>query len=162
MRLLPFDEYVASLPRKHMSAGVLLRREDDRILLVEPSYRPNWDIPGGVVYPDEASWRTAVREELGIERSLGLPLVIDHVPADGQMPKGIAWIFDKGRIDDAVVDILALTDPEIVSADLYPPAEITGKVSASLARQLNVAVEAAAKGGGPVLCEDGLPVTGPP
>lgn len=55
----------------------------------------------------------------------------------------------------------AATDPEIVSAGLYRLDEVGGEVSQSLARQLEVAIEAAAKGNGPVVCENGLPVTRP-
>ncbi|GHF85198.1 hypothetical protein FHX82_003402 [Amycolatopsis bartoniae] len=41
MELLPFDEYVRSLDRKRMSAGVLFHDAEGRVLLVEPSYLPS-------------------------------------------------------------------------------------------------------------------------
>ena len=47
--LLPFDQYIASLARKRMAAGSLFRDEDGRVLLVDPTYKPMWDLPGGVV-----------------------------------------------------------------------------------------------------------------
>jgi ADP-ribose pyrophosphatase YjhB (NUDIX family) len=37
-----------------MAAGALLFDEDGRILLVEPTYKPYWEIPGGVVEADES------------------------------------------------------------------------------------------------------------
>lgn len=162
MDLLPFDEYVRSLPRKRMSAGVLLRDDHGRVLLVEPSYKPHWDIPGGSVDTDEAPWTTAareLREELGIERALGAPLVIDHVAGTDRMPEGIAWIFDGGLITRDEVRALTLTDPEIVAADLYPLDEVTGKLKAALARRLHVALDVATSGGGLALCEDGHRIT---
>ncbi|WP_371406668.1 hypothetical protein OHA10_14195 [Kribbella sp. NBC_00662] len=39
-------EYVTGLPRKRVVAGVVFRAGDGRVLLVEPSYKPNWKIPG--------------------------------------------------------------------------------------------------------------------
>lgn len=60
--MLPVDRYVAGLARKRMAAGVLFLDSEDRVLLVEPSYKPNREILGGAVEPDESPWATAVRE----------------------------------------------------------------------------------------------------
>ena len=32
-----------------MAAGALFRDEDGRVLLVDPTYKPTWDLPGGAV-----------------------------------------------------------------------------------------------------------------
>src|SRR5690242_18439391 len=83
--LLPYDQYISQLPSKRMSAGVILRDDHDRVLLVEPSYKPYWEIPGGVVEHDEAPWSTAVRElheEIGLRRAHGRLLVVDHVSSE--------------------------------------------------------------------------------
>ncbi|WP_089302243.1 NUDIX domain-containing protein [Haloechinothrix alba] len=161
MDLLPFDDYVRSLNRKRMSAGVLLRDGDRRVLLIQPSYKPHWDIPGGAVDAEEAPWTTAVRElreELGIVRTLGPPLVIDHIRSDPRMPEGIAFIFDGGLIDQADVDALDLTDPEILSVDLVPVDQVATKVKPSLARRLSVAWSVVATGN-LALCNDGERIT---
>lgn len=57
-------EWTASLPRKRMGAGVLFRRagDDDRVLLVEPTYKPGREIPDGVL--DAAVVITLRAEEL--------------------------------------------------------------------------------------------------
>jgi ADP-ribose pyrophosphatase YjhB (NUDIX family) len=47
-------KYYESLPRKLMAAGVIFRDERDRILLVEPNYKPDWEIPGGIVEAGES------------------------------------------------------------------------------------------------------------
>jgi 8-oxo-dGTP pyrophosphatase MutT (NUDIX family) len=162
--LLPFDEYVRSLHRKRMSAGVLFRADDDRVLLVEPSYKGHWDIPGGAVDANESPWATArreVREELGIDRAFTRPLVIDHVGDDGRMPEGIAFIFDGGLITEAEVGALELTDPEIVSAGLYHLDSAAHRLKASLAARLAVALQATHTGD-LVLCDDGTPIRGQP
>nr|WP_158102996.1 NUDIX hydrolase [Lentzea kentuckyensis] len=36
-----------------MAAGVLFRDKSGRVLLLDPSYKPNWEIPGGAV---ESAW----------------------------------------------------------------------------------------------------------
>jgi len=159
--LLPFDEYVRSLNRKRMSAGVLFRDKADRILLVEPSYKPLWEIPGGVVDEGEAPWTTArreVREEIGLDRPLGRPLVIDYMSDDGRMPEGLAFIFDGGVISEQEVTDLVLTDPEILQARLFELDEARSNLKPALARRLAVALDAARRGelG---LCTDGDPLT---
>jgi ADP-ribose pyrophosphatase YjhB (NUDIX family) len=54
-----------------MAAGALLFDAADRILLVQPTYKRSWEIPGGVVEADESP-HTAVcrelKEELGLHR----------------------------------------------------------------------------------------------
>lgn len=162
MDLLPFDEYVRSLPRKRMSAGTLIRDGSDRVLLVEPSYKEHWDIPGGVCDAGEPPWRTARREraeELGIDRPLGPLLVIDYIPDDGQMPEGLAFIFDGGRITADEAAQLKLTDPEILSVQLLPIDAAADRVKPSLARRLAAALAAAQAGQALVICENGQPVT---
>lgn len=161
MDLLPFDDYVRSLHRKRMSAGVLFYDEADRVLLVEPSYKDHWDIPGGAVDANEAPWATArreVHEELGLVCPFTVPLVIDHVADDGRMPEGLAFIFDGGTISEAEVAALELTDPEIVSVGLYRLDVATGKLKPSLAARLTVALKAC-RTGTLVLCDDGRPIT---
>ncbi len=42
-------------------AGVLFRDVRSRLLLVEPTYKPNWENPGGAVEVGESPWATAAR-----------------------------------------------------------------------------------------------------
>ncbi|GAA3587998.1 NUDIX hydrolase [Amycolatopsis ultiminotia] len=162
MDLLPFDEYVRSLPRKRMSAGTLIRDDSDQVLLVEPSYKDHWDIPGGVCEANEPPWRTARREraeELGIDRPLGPLLVVDYIPDDGTMPEGLAFIFDGGRITAEETAQLELSDPEILSAQLLPIDDAAKRVKPTLARRLRAALTSAQAGETFVICENGHPVT---
>jgi 8-oxo-dGTP pyrophosphatase MutT (NUDIX family) len=155
--LLPFDEYVRSLNRKRMSAGVLFRDEADRVLFVEPSYKSHWDIPGGACEEGEPPWRTAVREvaeEVGIDRPLGNLLVIDYIPDDSRMPEGMAYVFDGGQVTEAEIKALTITDPEILSVELLPLDIAASRLKPILARRIAVALDAA-RAGELLICEDG-------
>lgn len=157
MDLLPFDEYVRSLNRKRMSAGVLFRDEADRVLFVEPSYKPHWDIPGGACEEGEPPWRTAAREvaeEVGIDRPLGNLLVIDYIPDDSRMPEGMAYVFDGGLVAEAEIKALTITDPEILSVELLPLDTAESRLKPILARRIAVALDAA-RAGELLICEDG-------
>jgi 8-oxo-dGTP diphosphatase len=69
----------AKQARKRVAADVLVRDTSQRILLVDPSYKPDWDLPGGMAEANEPPLEAAqreVREELGLNlarlASLGL------------------------------------------------------------------------------------------
>jgi 8-oxo-dGTP pyrophosphatase MutT (NUDIX family) len=160
LELLPYDEYVAQLPQKRMSAGMLIRDDGGRVLLVEPSYKPSWEIPGGVVETGEAPWTTAVREvfeEVGLTRSYGGLLVVDHVPAENDsLPERIAFVFDGGTIDEVGLGDLVF-GAEISSALLCTAEEVRTLVKPLLADRLAAAV-AAATSGVTVMCERGKPI----
>jgi ADP-ribose pyrophosphatase YjhB (NUDIX family) len=150
-------EYVAGLPRKRVVAGVLFRSADGRVLLVEPSYKPNWEIPGGSVEADESPWDGAareLREELGWEWPVGRLLVVDHVRTQAPRPEGIAFVFDGGVLSVAEVDQLTFPDGEILSAGLYTVDEARALVKPLLADRIAVAVDAVG-GGTTALCDHG-------
>jgi ADP-ribose pyrophosphatase YjhB (NUDIX family) len=151
------NDYFADFPRKLMSAGVLFRSADGRVLLVEPSYKPNWEVPGGVVEAGESPWAGAARElaeELGMSRPLGRLLVVDYSPANG-VPDKVQVIFDGGRLSDVDVAGFTFPDGEILSAGFYTPAEVRERVRPQLADRIESAV-AAAEEGITALCEQGI------
>lgn len=159
MDLLPFGEYAASLNRKRTAAGVLFRDRQSRILLVETTYKTDWEIPGGSAEADETPWAAAtreLREELGIARPLGKLLVIDHVPTRGVMPEGLAFVFDGGLITDAEVRAIDSTDPEIRSVGLYSLDDARKLLKGRLYDRVAVALRAA-ESGALILCDDGKP-----
>jgi 8-oxo-dGTP pyrophosphatase MutT (NUDIX family) len=155
--LLPYDEYIAQLPRKVMSAGVLIRDELGRVLLLEPAYKPYWDLPGGTVEAGESPWVTAareVREETGLDRPAGRLLVVDHVPhEDGGLPERVGFVFDGGTLREDDLPGLAL-GPEIVSVAFHGAENLRTMVKPALAERILAAIEAA-DSGITVLCEHG-------
>ena len=72
--------HLARLPAKRMGSGALIRDPAGRVLLVEPTYKATWEIPGGNVERDEApraACARELREELGLEIVLGRLLVVE-------------------------------------------------------------------------------------
>ncbi|MFD8412217.1 NUDIX domain-containing protein [Streptomyces sp. NPDC059650] len=120
--------------RETVAAGVLLFDADDRVLLVDPTYKAGWEFPGGVVEAGEAPARAGVREvaeELGLELG-GVPelLVVDWEPPVRPAYGGLRLLFDGGRLDAEAVARLRLPGPELrawrfvteaEAADLLPP-----------------------------------------
>ncbi|WP_052867221.1 NUDIX hydrolase [Streptomyces niger] len=100
-----------------LAAGVLLFDEEDRVLLVDPTYKPGWEFPGGVVEPGEPPARAGVREvteELGIL----LPTMPRLLVLDWEAPVppgfgGLRLLFDGGRLPDEQIRDLQLPGSEL-------------------------------------------------
>jgi 8-oxo-dGTP pyrophosphatase MutT (NUDIX family) len=120
-----------------VAAGVLLFDDDDRVLLVDPTYKPGWEFPGGIVEPGESPARAGhreVAEELGIELTRGLELlVVDWEPPHPPGHGGLRLIFDGGRVPTADIGRLLLPDAELrdwrfvtedEAAHLLPPVRL--------------------------------------
>lgn len=156
-RVLPVEQYVAGLSRKRMAAGVLFRDMLGRVLLVEPSYKPNWEIPGGAVEADEPPWETATRElveELGMDRPLGRLLVVDYVRPHDSRPEGVVFVFDGGTLDETDVVGMVLPEAEIRSAGFCTLPEVRERVKPLLADRIAVALQAVEQGV-TALCDHG-------
>lgn len=78
--------YRNSRPTKRMGAGLLIRDSSGRILLVEPAYKPTWEVPGGVVELDECP-RMACQREAAEE--LGLDLAVGEAALPGMARPGV-------------------------------------------------------------------------
>ncbi|WP_328323837.1 MULTISPECIES: NUDIX domain-containing protein [unclassified Streptomyces] len=100
-----------------LAAGVLLFDEQDRVLLVDPTYKPGWEFPGGVVENGEAPAQAGIREvaeEIGIH--LGqVPrlLVVDWEPPKPPGYGGLRLLFDGGRLDSTEAGRLRLPGSEL-------------------------------------------------
>ncbi|MFG3100889.1 NUDIX domain-containing protein [Streptomyces sp. NPDC048182] len=100
-----------------VAAGVLLFDEQDRVLLVDPTYKPGWEFPGGVVERGEAPARAGVREvaeETGIHLAdaPGLLVVDWEAPAPPRYG-GLRLLFDGGRLAPADARRVLLPGPEL-------------------------------------------------
>lgn len=106
----------ATQPRKRVGADVVLRDRQGSLLLVNPRYKPDWDLPGGMAEanesPDAAAHREVV-EELGLSIRIGRLLCVDWVSPHGPWDDSLMFIFDGGQITDEQVAQIRLADHEL-------------------------------------------------
>jgi 8-oxo-dGTP diphosphatase len=105
------------LPMIPVSAGALIFDSTGRLLILKPTYKSGWTIPGGVMEADgETPWdacRREVREECGIDVDSGRLACTDFRPARPGRPGGIRFLFDCGKADDAALAAITLQPEEI-------------------------------------------------
>src|SRR5919199_161713 len=140
-----------SLPpmaRPRVAAGMLVHDDQGRVLMVRPTYKDGWDIPGGYVEPDESpaeAARRELREELGVDRDPGRLLVVDWAPHPQEGDK-LLFVFDGGVLSSGDFDALRPDGDEIAEAKCWHADELEKLAPARLARRLQLANEAASSG----------------
>jgi 8-oxo-dGTP pyrophosphatase MutT (NUDIX family) len=112
----------AKQARKRVAAKVIFRDESERILLVEPTYKPDWDLPGGMAEANEPPLHAArreVREELGLEVVSGDLLVVDWASPHGPWDDQLVFIFNGGILGTEQVARLQPLDSELSAVRFF-------------------------------------------
>ncbi|WP_073265807.1 NUDIX domain-containing protein [Cryptosporangium aurantiacum] len=138
-------DYTATLPTKRAAAAVLFTDGEGRVLLVEPTYKPDWEIPGGAVDLNESPFAAASREvmeELGLAITPGRLLVTDWVPPRGTRTEGLMFVF-AGQLREPDLAAIRLPAEELRSWRWCTEAEAEERMSPLLARRVRAALRAA-------------------
>jgi len=128
----------AVLPRKRVIAQLAVRDPQDRLLLCQLTYKPDWDLPGGVVEVGESP-RLAASREVSEELALSIEarglLVVDWLPAWSGWDDACTLVFDGGT-HEAALDASVVPEPrEIVTARFCGPEEIRARCAPQTARR---------------------------
>jgi 8-oxo-dGTP pyrophosphatase MutT (NUDIX family) len=146
------------LPGIPVSAGALIFDRTGRLLVLKPTYKSGWTIPGGVMEADgESPWEACqreVREETGLEVSRGRLAAMDFRRPRPGRAGGIRFLFDCGQLGDEALAGLKLQPEEISESRLVPLPEALTLFRKPIRRR----VRAATGGRGLVYLEDGRPV----
>ena len=130
--VLDRQHFLATLPRKRIAAGALIRDRARRICVVEPTYKPLWAFPGGTVEAYEspsAGCEREVLEELGLTIRLGRLLCIDWVQEEGDPDGGLVLIYDGGVLPPDRVSEIVLPLDELSAFQFVHPQELTQLIS---------------------------------
>ena len=148
------------LPRIPASAGAQIFDGSGRLLIVNPTYKKHWSIPGGIMEADgETPWegcRREVREEVGLDVTHGRLVAVDFLRPRRTHAGGMRFLFDCGVFEDDELASITLQEEELSEYQLATPGDALEILSGPLRRRVGAAL-----GTGPGECvylEDGLPV----
>ncbi|GHE11959.1 NUDIX domain-containing protein [Streptomyces alanosinicus] len=106
----------AKQARKRVAADALIRDRQDRLLLVNPTYKEGWDLPGGMAEenePPEHAVRRELAEELGLAVGDLRFLCVDWVAPHGPWDDLLGFVFDAGVLEPEQIAQLSPQDEEI-------------------------------------------------
>jgi 8-oxo-dGTP pyrophosphatase MutT (NUDIX family) len=132
------------LPRKRAISQLLVRDHDDRVLLCQLTYKPDWDLPGGVVEVGESPHRAVSREvseELGLELPAGPLLITDWLPPWSGWDDALCLVFDGGRHDPSLLDGMVAEPREIRQAEFCSLDQVAERCADFTARRILAAVD---------------------
>lgn len=139
----------AKQARKRVGADVLIRDGQGRILLVDPSYKPDWDLPGGMAEANEPPLDAAhreLKEELGADLQLGSLLCIDWVSPHGPWDDSLMFIFDGGTLTDEQIAHLTPRDGEVTSIEFHTATSTAAHLRPYVWRRVRGALDAISTG----------------
>ncbi len=148
----------APLPAIPVSAGALVFDRTGRLLILKPTYKSGWTIPGGVMEADgETPWEACqreVREECGIDLRSGRLACMDFRRPGRKRHGGIRYLFDCGQVSEEVLTAITLQPEEISEYRLAVLPGALDLLRPPIRRRVLAATQ------GLVYLEDGRPVPG--
>lgn len=141
--------FLDSLPRKRMASSMLFSNIEDEVLLVEPTYKDHWELPGGVVECDESPRDAAQREineELGLNYPAGRLLVLDWIPPAADRSEAVVAVFDGGVLSSVEVARIVVPAEELRGFGFFGLEEIGSVLPPLQVRRIVAAVHARREG----------------
>lgn len=116
MKLIPKKQYYAQLPKKRMSAGVLLFNNKGELFILKPSYKDYWSIPGGAINKNESPYEAAIRE-LYEETNLKIKklrlICVEYKKENNYKGEALHFIFYGGKLTKQQITKIKLAETEI-------------------------------------------------
>lgn len=126
-----------------IGAGALFRNPAGHVLLVNPTYKDPWEIPGGIVEEGESPRQCCVRElgeELGYDGPVGRLLVVDWLPDLRGKGDRVLFVFDAGVVDDSFLDTVVLPPDELSECAFVDLDHAGGHLGPGMIRRVREAV----------------------
>ena len=146
------------LPRKRAIGQMLVLDPEGRVLLCQLTYKPDWDLPGGVVEVNESPQQAVTREleeELGLVIPAGGLVLTDWLPPWSGWDDALCLVFDGGVHDATLTDAIVREAREIRSAQWCTLEQIEERCADFTARRIRSALANRDSGGGPSYTESG-------
>ena len=128
-----------------MGAGALFLNEQGEILIVKPTYKDHWSIPGGVVDENESPRAACIREikeELGlIVPSLSF-ICVDYRTATTDRDECLQFIFSGGVITTTQIATIKLPTDELSEFKFMDATDASPLLSVGLRQRITLCLDA--------------------
>ena len=127
------------LPKKRISAGILLFDEQKRLLVVEPVYKETWEIPGGVVEANESPRQAVQRElqeELGLTVEVQRLLAVDYTAETAERTESLHFVFLGPTLTKELIEAIRLPAEELRSYRFLSPKKAVKLLNKKLRRRV--------------------------
>jgi 8-oxo-dGTP diphosphatase len=134
-------DFYNNLPRKRSAVGVLIFKGHE-ILVLEPTYKPNWVVPGGVVERSESPLEAAKREcleEIGVDVEIKEFLCADYKRGNEITGDAVHFLF-LGVLPESAN--LKIDENEIKRLVWMKPQDALEKFDAHLATRVSCGLKA--------------------
>jgi 8-oxo-dGTP pyrophosphatase MutT (NUDIX family) len=135
--------------RKRVATNVVVHDTAGRVLLVNPTYKPHWDLPGGMAEanePPRAAAARELREELNLTVPIGRLLLITWIAPNDPWDDQLVLVFDGGTLNDHQADLITLNDPELSAYQFVDPHAAAERLRPDVNQRLRHATAAQATG----------------
>ncbi|GAA3741274.1 8-oxo-dGTP pyrophosphatase MutT (NUDIX family) [Spinactinospora alkalitolerans] len=138
-------EFFESLPRTRGAAIAVLRDARGRVLLVKPTYKPGWGLPGGVIEMGEsplAACRRECAEELGFVPKLTGLVCVDWRPSSTAPDHRPCTVFVfSGVLAPGQFEAVRLPADELSDAVMAEPGDVADRLPAAAGRRVALCLE---------------------
>lgn len=145
---MPTSDPQPRAARPRVSSGAVFFDNEDRLLLVKPTYKDGWNLPGGGVdegeTPREACIRE-VREELSIEPPIGR-LLLTVWTRSSDIGDKVYFVFDGGVLDSHSQAAISLDQQELNEHGFFSAAEASRALPSWLANLASTAMQSRTDG----------------
>ncbi|BCB81607.1 hypothetical protein GCM10022251_16440 [Phytohabitans flavus] len=140
-----------------VAAAALFFDQAGHVMLVHPTYKDYWDLPGGIVEPGESPMAACAREvseEIGLTVPIGGLLVVDWAPAEREGDK-MVFLFDGGELSEEDRARIAFVDGELDEWRFVAAEDLDQYTITRLVRRIRTGIGARARGRA-AYCEYGV------
>ena len=127
------------LASMQVAAACVLRDDEGRVLLVDPVYKPQWELPGGAVEQFESpvdACRREVSEELSIDVILHRLLCVDFQTMRHPRRGALRFVFDGGTVATDVQESIRVAPDELAGWRFVPVDELDAYLKPTVATRV--------------------------
>ncbi|GAA1894926.1 NUDIX domain-containing protein [Streptantibioticus ferralitis] len=145
------DTDLSNPPGRRIGALALIRNPAGNVLMVKPTYKEGWILPGGGAHPDEHAYEACareVREETGLPLTPGRLLVVDYIPRNPhtKAAEGYSFVYDGGTAPEGIAITLSRPgsgeEPELSAYEFVPVYDLHAYAMPYQERRVRAAVTA--------------------